>query len=575
MSSKIKIFVSALFAVSLLFGSVRPTPAQVESLPPTISEVRPDTVYNDIPNTIEVIGTHFAASAQVKIGGSDMSTSEALVTNYMGDTSLLANLPVAYAPGVYTIYVINDIANPSTSSASLPAGLTVKLPGLSTRPQISVGSYSTNANSGIIYGQDFQLTVRLANNGGSRARGLQITFVAPELLMLGNGGVISKDGLDQGRAVDIAQNMTAATYFYGQTTTAVDMTVSYFDEKGTQYSDKFTLNLKVYDTYNDVPRATATPTGSHFSQLIISSYKTDIILLQPGMQFKLDMTINNMGDLPAKGVTMIVGGGTSSGGGSGTPGPGGVSGSSGDFSNFAPVGTSNVKPLGDISAQSSLVASQQLIVNVNTNPGAYPMKVTLTYNDSKGNPVNDEQVITLLVYSLPNVDIGFYQPVSDMFTYQANVLPLQVINMGRKSAILGNMTVTSPSGMVENSQAFVGTLEPGGYFTLDAMLTPGMAGQAEVQVTINYTDDFNTSRTISKTLTVNVVEMQVEPGADGNSSGNGGEVPVMQTETFWQKIVRFFLGLFGLDSSSTSGNQSIPVEPTKPLIVPVNPGGKG
>jgi len=441
---------------------------------------------------------------------------------------------------------------------------------------MSISSYSTNATSGIIYGHDFQLTVRLANFGGSRAKGLQVTFVAPELLMLGNGGVVSKDGLNQGDAIDIAQNMTAATYFYGQTTTTVDMTVSYYDEKGTSYSDKFTLNLKVYDTYNDLPRATATPTGSHFSQLIVSSYKTDILLLQPGMQFKLDLTINNMGDLPAKGVTMIVGGGSSSGGGSGTPGPGGISGSGGDFSNFAPVGTSNVQLLGDISAQSSLVASQQLIVNVNTNPGAYPMKVTLSYTDSKGTQINDEQVITLLVYSLPNVDIGFYQPVSDMFTYQANILPLQVINMGRKSAILGNMTVTSPSGMVENSQAFVGTLEPGGYFTLDAMLTPGMAGQAEILVTINYTDDFNTSRTVSKTLTVNVVEMQVEPGVDPNNpNGNSGEIPVMQTETLWQKIVRFFLGLFGLDSSSNSGSQSIPVEPTKPLIIPAVPGGKG
>jgi hypothetical protein len=310
--------------------------------------------------------------------------------------------------------------------------------------------------------------------------------------------------------------------------------------------------------------------------LIISGYKTDVVLLQPGLQFKLDLTINNMGDLPAKSVTMIVGGGSSSSGGGGTPGPGGVSGSSGDFTNFAPLGTSNVQSLGDILAQTSLVASQQLIVNVNTSPGAYPMKITLSYTDSHGTQVNDEQVITLLVYSMPNVDVGFYQPVTDLFTSQANLLPLQVINMGRKSAILGNMTVTSEAGTMENSQAFIGTLEPGGYFTLDVMLTPGMAGQVDVLVTINYTDDFNTARTITKTLTVNVVEMEVDPSLDpSNPNFNNGGIPGEQPETTWQKIVRFILGLFGLDSSAPAGSQPIQGEPTKPQIIPISPGGKG
>jgi hypothetical protein len=381
--------------------------------------------------------------------------------------------------------------------------------------------------------------------------------------------------------VDIAQTMTAANPFYGVSNTALEMNVSYYDDLGVAYTEKFNLNLAVYNTYTGAARAaTATPTGVHLSQLIISQYQTDLLELQPGLQFKLTITVKNMGNLTAKSVTMIVGGGSASGGG-GTPGPGGISGSGGDFSNFAPVGTSNVQMLGDIPAQSSLVAEQQLIVNVNTNPGAYPMKVTFSYTDASGAQVNDEQVITLLVYSLPSIDVSFYQPVSELYTNQPNLLPLQVVNLGRKSAMLGTLLVTSTSGMLENGQTFVGPLEPGGYFTLDAMFTPTAgAGQAEILITIHYTDDFSQSRTITQTLTVPVIEMQIDPGLDPNNpgGGGGGVIPVEATETVWQKIWRFILGIFGLDSSAApaSTNGPIQIDPGLNPAIPVPaPGGKG
>jgi hypothetical protein len=206
------------------------------------------------------------------------------------------------------------------------------------------------------------------------------------------------------------------------------------------------------------------------------------------------------------------------------------------------------------------------------------MKVTFSYTDSHGGQVNDEQVITLLVLSLPTIDVSFYQPVTELYTNQANLLPLQVVNLGRKSAMLGNITVTSDAGMVENGQTFVGFLDTGGYFTLDTMFTPSMPGEAEVLVTISYTDDFNQARTISKTLTIPVIEMQIDPSMDPNNpQGNGIIVPAEPTETIGQKIWRFILGLFGLDSSIPAGSSPIQVEPgLKPEIIPVPiPGGKG
>jgi hypothetical protein len=568
MTSKRKIILTTFFLLTLLFGLAQPIPVHAVL---SIASITPNQVVNDIANIITITGTDLVEGSQVKVGGINV------VTSLNSDATLTAIIPRGFLPGVYTV----EVVNPDATSFSMPAALTVweptPVPTATqqpfSRPQVVVGGYSTDVN-GIRYGKEFTLTVRLTNSGGNRAYGIQVTFSSPELLMLRNGGVQAVGGLNNGASVDIAQTMTAANYFYGQTMTAMDMNVSYYDDKGVPYSEKFTLILNVYNTFNNVPVATATPTGMHLSQLIISQYKTDLDLLQPGLLFTLEFTIKNMGDLAAKSVTMIVGGGSSSSGG-GTPGPGGVSGSGGDFTNFAPVGTSNIQSLGDIPAQSILVARQQMIVNVNTNPGAYPIKVTFSYIDTHGNQVNDEQVITLLVYSLPNIDVNFYQPVSDLYTFQPNLLPLQVINLGRKSTILGNLTVTTNGGTVENGQAFVGALDPGGYFTLDVILNPETAGPVEVLVTIDYTDDFNQARSISKTLTMNVVEMPVDPSLDPTSPDFNGGIPIEQPETFWQKIWRFILGLLGLDSSAPVNSQPIQVEPINPQNIPIQPGGKG
>jgi len=110
--------------------------------------------------------------------------------------------------------------------------------------------------------------------------------------------------------------------------------------------------------------------------------------------------------------------------------------------------------------------------------------------------------------------------------------------------------------------------------------SPGLqavAGEVHVLVTIEYTDDFNQSRTITKTLTLNVIEMEIDPSFDPNNPDGGGYIPVEQTETFLQKIWRFILGLFGLDSSVPVDNQFLPGDngPIMPEPIPAEPGGKG
>ena len=447
------------------------------------------------------------------------------------------------------------------------------------RPLIGVETYRTKPQP-IQYGQDFSLIVKLRNEGQARAYNVQATFTSADYLPTKNGGVEIVGEIGANNSISLEQPMVVGNYVYGFV--SIDMNVSYTDANGTAYSEKFTLNLESIGG-GSASNATSTPTTVKTSQLVITSYAASIDPLQPGKQFTLTMTVQNTGNVGAQRVTMIVGGGSSSGSSDGTPQPGGVSGGSGEFTNFAPVGASNVQTLGDLPAGGMVQARQDLIVNVSTNPGAYPMKVTFSYLNNKGEVSNDDQVITLLVYSLPTLDVSFYRPPDPFFVGQPGPLPIQVVNLGKRLAVLGTLKITPENGTVENGTSLVGSLDSGGYFTLDAMLFPEQSGPMTLDITIDYTDDFNQPRTINRKLQIEVIEGFEEPIVDPSISGGGGEgvvVPIQTEESTVQKIWRFVLGLFGLDSAQPSNGEPIPsegapIDPSVPLPGPVPGSGKG
>jgi hypothetical protein len=274
---------------------------------------------------------------------------------------------------------------------------------------------------------------------------------------------------------------------------------------------------------------------------------------------------------------MVLGGGSSSGGnGAGTPGadnPGGLSGSGGDFTNFAPVGSSNVQFLGDLPASMSLDVSQEMIVNGATTAGAYTLRVSLIYTDTRGNSLTDDQVITLLVFSQPILEISFYRPPDPLFAGEPGSLPIQLVNIGRNSAVLGNMEVASEGADLSNNVVLVGWLDPGNFYPLDALAIPFEPGTLTVTVTVHYLDDFNQPRQFTRDLTLEVME-----GGGGGGMFPGEEIPIEplpEPETFLQKLWRAILGLIGLDSALSEPSfsepgvfEEIPPEGEPSIIMP-------
>jgi hypothetical protein len=430
-------------------------------------------------------------------------------------------------------------------------------PPQNNRPHVLVRNYWTNEGP-MTYGLEFNLVVRLKNDTNATAFRAQISFNSAEVTPRKTGGVLLVGDMVGLAVATVSQPMTVTSFLYGKKNATINGVLSYYDGDGNQYTENLVFLLPVAEIGGGYYK-TPTPTPIKRSQLVITEYTTDVDTLQPGMMFTLTMNVKNVGNSPAKGVTMIVGGGSTSSGDS-TPVPGGISGGSGEFTNFAPVGASNVQALGDFAEGIQIEASQKLIVNVSTSPGAYPMKVTFTYLDDAGNVINDEQVITLLVYNLPTVDVNFYRDLGPLYAGQPATLPIQVVNLGKRSSVLGSIKIETTGGTLENATGLVGALDVGGFFTLDTTLYPDAAGPLDLLITINYTDDFNQPRTITKTIQLEVQEaledMPLDPAQPGEFSPE--EIPAPVAETFWQKVWRFILGLFGLDSSTPAPGGGVP-----------------
>ena len=428
-----------------------------------------------------------------------------------------------------------------------------------TQPLLYIYSYSPGPNSAVSPWSPFDFTFVLANKSEAVARNLVMTFSSEDFIPL-NGGVFTLNSIGPEDRPGTTFRFRVSDYSTWKYSGVINATASYTDDAGTSYTTSFVFYVAIAQSAVASPTKTPTPGPATKPQLVVSGYSTDVDPLQPGSAFKLKLTIANAGVADASNVSLVYGGGVSlAPNEQGTPQPG-ISGSTGDLTNFAPVGSSNVVLLGDLPVGASVETEQQFVVNVSTVPGAYPLKVSLVYTGPGGTRAVDDQLITLLVYALPQLEISFYRDPGMFFNGTMTALPIQITNLSRKTTVLGNMTVSSENADLQNNTGLVGTLDPGGYFTWDVMYTPFGEGPTTIKVAINYTDDFNQLRVYESALDIEVqppMEIPQEP------IPGEGEMPAEpeQPVSFWAKIWNAIKGFLGIGTGSSAEQQGeIPVE---------------
>jgi len=447
-------------------------------------------------------------------------------------------------------------ATPSpTVAPTLPVVITPTQKPVTDRPILVITNYKVNPETPKV-GTDFKIRVTLHNNGKAQAYNVILTFDAGTFLPLRTGGVLAMSDLAPGKEDSRKQPFTVSSAAEDGAN-LLRVTVSYTDEMGNSYSESYMLTVNVKGAWSGgyvSPTATPTPVPGDKPLLVITSYETDINPLRPGDQFTLKVNIANTGSQEARRISMAFGGATVSSSGSSDDENNAsnttVSMSGGDFSRFAPIGASNVQTLGDLPAGGTLQASQPLIVGITTAAGAYSLKISFVYTDKDGRTRVDDQVVTLMVYNPPELDISFYQPVENLTVNEPAQIPLQVVNLGKQGVVLGHITVSSASGQWEKNTAIIGSIAAGDFYSLDATFTPAEPGPQDIRVTVEYTDDFNHPQVITKTLQV---EVQEPAPMEDFSMDEFAPPAEAQPTTLWDKIVQFFKGLFGLGSGVQDG----------------------
>ena len=128
---------------------------------------------------------------------------------------------------------------------------------------------------------------------------------------------------------------------------------------------------------------------------------------------------------------------------------------------------------------------------------------------------------------LPNVDVQFLSTTGSIMVGQPGMLPLQVVNIGKRSSVLGNMKITTEAGMIEEryqpDRDRWMRVVPHPRFHVIRQSNPDSNSEYHHR----YTDDFNQPRVLTRKLEVEVPEgMSEEPIFDPSIEGGGGEMQI-------------------------------------------------
>jgi len=195
----------AILLLLILILAAIPVSTAAAQVSPTVTGVTPNSVLNHTANTLTISGSGFVTGAVVQVNGT------ALVTSFVSETELSAQLPAGFAAGVYSITVVN----PASTQAVLANALTVMAPTPTTpptaaptqqpteipsyeRPVIVIESYSTDPAS-LTIGKEFDLRINLENRGQTRATNVIVSFSAGDFLPLGSGNVATIGSLGAGK----------------------------------------------------------------------------------------------------------------------------------------------------------------------------------------------------------------------------------------------------------------------------------------------------------------------------------------------------------------------------------------
>jgi hypothetical protein len=363
-------------------------------------------------------------------------------------------------------------------------------------------------------GEPFDITLTVENLGERVARDVLVYLPASEKIAPVGDGCHSRIGqIAAGERVEttlsLRFNPNLESNYH-----LIEFDLDYSDTNGNRDNIQQAVNLEVQANMVQRPK------------LIISSLSTSPEVIHPGDTVNVTLQIDNVGGLPARQVVVTLGGMNGEG-----------------LRPFAPLGSGNVRFLPAVPTGEKVEVDIVLILDGFAEARAYPLLVGLDYSSEQNLDYAETQVISLQVHNRPVLQIGFYKEIPPAKVGQSMRLPIEVINLSVNKINIITMEVSSDQMDVQTNPAYVGRLDMGGVFTLDVNAMPRASGIIELQVALQYLDDYNQSQIYHQYLTVEVGERVSLPEPTAENP-----LPTQSEQSFWQNLVRVFLGIFGIGS---------------------------
>jgi len=442
-------------------------------------------------------------------------------------------VPKEISNGIHQVTVQLSANDYEGNHYDYPANIPVEVIGASTgtapatgKPKVLIEGVSTTP-ARVAPGESFTLTLRLVNRGSRTATNV-MTKADAEAAIPAEGGAIAAatDVLKINGVVTVSLPLLLKPVKEGGRL-GLSVGLEYSDYNGGAYSDQQTVGLDVDVSLANRP------------QLLIANYHTEPEEVSPGDSFTLTMELSNVGGGSAQRLTLALGG---------------VDGE--NLGAFVPVGGSNVSFIPQLSAGAKELVVMRMMAAGNAETKAHNLPVALAYDTVGGTREKDTQRISLMVRRRPNFKVSFYRPVEGTaMVGQPFPLPIEVVNAGTARFNIPTLEATGVGlEFMGESSTFVGNLDPGGSWTLDAMAMTMTPGPLDVVVNVHYVDDLNQTQIISQTLTLEVMDIPQPDGPMGPDGPIGPDgpvgpdVPIETPETLPQKLWRFIKGFLGLGS---------------------------
>ncbi len=441
--------------------------------------------------------------------------------------------------GPQTVGLTFNYRDFSGQTYSTKGAVTVTVETLTQASQVTLSRYRYDPNP-VLPGEPVTVTVLLTNTGNQIAQQVLVQVSADGIMLAGpQGNSFPVGDIPAGGSASVDMPLIVSTTAKtGPQSQAISIAYLQGGE-AKNYTGSMTL---------DVAKVTVPA-----PVMLLDSYETGSDYLQPGQRFTLSLSLKNIGDADASGLSVSFGSVDDNSGGSGTP----TGSSFTPSTTFAPLGSGGTLFVGDVQANSEpFTLEQEFIVSGSVDSGVFGLPITLRYTQPDGTASQTKLSASLVVLVPPQLRIVEAPPLPETVSAGDSIsLALEIANRGRKGVNFTTAIVTAENGEVlDGAETYLGPLRNDDDTIVTATVIAQAPGPMTITVTLNYTDDLNQPQAIVETYTIEALEAPnidfEQPTPDfgfppPDFGGGQGETPAADSEDL---LGRLLLGLLGLGS---------------------------